>query len=95
MKKKLCALIAAALLCVSLTACGPSNVNESVTGTFSFIQIKGYENLYYDPATRIVYFVSARGDGYHGYGFMSAYYADNGLPYHYDVPTNSLIKIGE
>lgn len=94
MKKKILVLIAAVLLCFSLTACA-TNVSGSTISHAGMVSIEGEDTLYYDPSTRIVYIMFEEYCGNMGYGFMSPYYADNGLPYQYDVATKTLVKIGE
>lgn len=42
----------------------------------------GYRNLYYDEETYIVYYIE--------YHRMSPYYAENGLPYRFNISTNEL-----
>lgn len=94
MKKKILVLIAAVLLCFSLASYG-ANVSSSVANHANMIAIEGKDTLYYDSTTRIVYIMFEEYCGQLGYGFMSPYYADNGLPYQYDVATKTLVKIGE
>ena len=69
--------------------------NETVSkeaGTDALICIGG--KLYYDPMTTIVYFWN--GSSGCDYATMpSPYYAPNGLPYKYDVETNSFEEIKE
>ena len=55
--------------------------------------IPGAKDLYYDTQTKIVYFVFSEAISYQGYGYMSAYYAPNGLPYQYDPFNQELIEI--
>lgn len=54
---------------------------------------KGANDLYYDSQTKVVYFVFSKRSGYAGYGYMSAYYAPNGLPYVYDPFNQELVEI--
>ena len=51
------------------------------------------QDLYYDTNTKIVYILFNECAGYFGYGYMSPYYAPNGMPYVYNVQTNSLEEI--
>lgn len=51
------------------------------------------QDLYYDTNTKIVYILFNEGAGNAGYGYMSPYYAPNGMPYVYNVQTNSLKEI--
>ena len=55
---------------------------EEHTG-YLFEKIKGTECLYYDVNTKIVYVIFNESAPYSGYGYMSVYYAENGLPYKY------------
>ena len=69
--------------------------NETVSkeaGTDALIRIGG--DLYYDPMTKIVYFWNGCSGG-HFATMPSPYYAPNGLPYKYDVESNSFEEIKE
>ena len=55
---------------------------EEHTG-YLFEKIKGTECLYYDVNTQIVYVIFNEVAHSSGYGYMSVYYASNGLPYKY------------
>lgn len=69
--------------------------NETVSkeaGTDALIFIGG--SLYYDPITKIVYFWNGADSGQYA-TMPSPYYAPNGLPYKYDVETNSFEEIKE
>lgn len=91
------------LLLFSLVGCAPRAVNVNVEnseklhsnmiGKNTLIEIGG--GLYYDSATRIVYWWN---------GFLGAvdasttpcpYYAPNGLPYRYNIETNTFEEISE
>ena len=82
--KKIITLMITLVLCASLCACGTK------TG---LIAITGQSNLYYDSNTKIVYFIFNEYLSYQGYGYMSPYYASNGLPYRYDANNQTLIEI--
>lgn len=92
MKKKFMTAIAAALLLVSLTGCygGGSVFAEPAKGTLQ--PVPNRDCLYYDLTTKNVYVMYREFNGNQGYGYMSAYYAPNGLPYLYDISTNSLVE---
>lgn len=93
MKKIIIALLAL-LLCVSLAACGTYEGSKNYPGRTGFVEIIGKRNLYYDPDTKIVYIIfNESSSGYHGYGYMSPYYAPNGLPYLYDANSQVLFEI--
>ncbi len=94
--KKLIALFLALTLCAALTGCGGiSEGSKNYTKHTGLVAIDGHDNLYYDPMTKVVYIIfnEMTGSGNRGYGYMSPYYADNGLPYLYDPSTRALIKI--
>ena len=55
------------------------------------LPVKDSEVLYYDPIESTVYIIFNEYTGYKGYGYMSPYYASNGLPYLYDPQTNQLV----
>ena len=82
MKKKFLIIALFAVLIMSLTACVSkgSKGYESNTG---LVAIPG----------AVVYFVFNESMGYTGYGYMSAYYAPNGLPYLYDPFKQELVEI--
>lgn len=70
--------------------------NETVSkqaGTGALILIGG--GLYYDPVTKIVYFWNGRDGSIKTATMPSPYYAPNGLPYKYNVETNSFEEIRE
>ncbi len=94
--KKIIAFFLTVLLCISLCACAepvtrePSKGIENFAGFFA---IPGKNGLYYDGDTKIVYIIFKECAGYDGYGFMSPYYAPNGLPYLYDASNRVLTEI--
>lgn len=91
MKKKLTAFVLALCLVLVLAGCVPGMKNyESNIG---FVKIENTFNRYYDPKTKIVYIVFNEATGNRGYGYMSPYYAPNGLPYLYDVESGELVEI--
>ena len=76
---------------------GDEGVHVAVSGgeirnRLRFSQIPGQNDLYFDPATGIVYIITHADDCYSGYGYMSPYYASNGLPYVYENGTLTEIK---
>ena len=92
MKKRCLSIALLVVLLLGLTACttkGSKNC-ESNTG---LVPVQGFNDLYYDSQTKIVYFVFNESMGYSGYGYMSAYYAPNGLPYLYDPFNQELVEI--
>ncbi len=92
MKKKFIFMVLFAVLLLGLSSCvseGAKNY-ESHAG---LVAISGSDNLYYDTQTKVVYIVFNECTGYAGYGYMSAYYAPNGLPYLYDTFNCELVEI--
>ena len=89
--KKFLMLIAVFILCISLCSCTQEEINFKTNA--GFIAITGEDNLFYDGDTKIVYIVYRERAGNGGYGFMSPYYAPNGLPYRYDANNQTLIEI--
>lgn len=92
MKKKIIILMFFAVLIMSLTAC-VSNGSKGYESNTGLVAIPGANDLYYDSQTKVVYFVFNESMGYTGYGYMSAYYAPNGLPYLYDPFKRELVEI--
>lgn len=68
---------------------------KDYTRTAGMLPIEGRDNLYYDPKECIVYMIFNEMAGSRGYGYMSPYYASNGLPYLYDPMTNKLVQISD
>lgn len=92
--KKIVALIISLILCISLCACSrPVAGSKNYETTSGLVEITGQNNLYYDSNTKIVYFMFNEHLGNQGYGYMSPYYAPNGLPYRYDANSQTLIEI--
>ena len=101
MKKRLLVGLIGCMLTFSLVGCGESatlNVNvenkEELSGTTlgkgNLIEIGN--NLYYDSATRIVYFWNGYMNGHLSIS-PTAYYSLNGLPYKYNPETNTFEEI--
>lgn len=91
--KKIIALMISLVLCISLCACKPVAGVKNYETTSGLVEITGQNNLYYDSNTKIVYFMFNEYLGNQGYGYMSPYYAPNGLPYCYDANSQTLIEI--
>lgn len=100
MKRNLLILLTVLLLSCSLIGCGgletavvqvnvekEENLHNTVFGKNALIEIGN--GLHYDSATRIVYIMMD--SGYEGY--LSPYYAPNGLPYKYNPETNTFEEI--
>lgn len=96
MKKKLTAFVLALCLVLVLAGCNSNPIVANADyQTHSFlINIQSRDCLYYDPSTSIVYFLlSEHNNSKRGFGYMSPYYAPNGLPYLYDVESGELVEI--
>lgn len=77
-----------ALCCTGCTFSGSKNYTSTTNSRL--IEIANTTDLYYDANTKVVYIIFNEFTGDAGYGYMSPYYADNGLPYLYNTETNSL-----
>lgn len=97
MKKIVSIFLAVLILVFCLSSCGAKESEYiDIEKLFGFVKIQNESNLYYDIDTHIVYFIaSAHYFGYKVYGFMSPYYAPNGLPYAYDIIDYTLVEIDE
>ncbi len=88
------ALVLALATCLTLQACVSRGGNNYGKHT-SFYVVEGKNNLYYDPDTKVVYYMFNECTGYQGYGYMSPYYAPNGYPYLYDANNRKLVEIDQ
>lgn len=95
MQNKIIALILSVFLVFCLTGCKVTYTGSKsyTTNTNGRLQPTMMQDLYYDTNTKIVYILFNEWAGYSGYGYMSPYYASNGMPYVYNVQTNSLEEI--
>ena len=93
MKKFITILIAICLMfCLAgCTVEGSKNYADRTNGRL--IPVPTHQDLYYDTNTNIVYIVFNEYSGKCGYGYMSPYYADNGMPYIYNKTTQTLEEI--
>ena len=95
MKKIL--LFLSLIFVVCLFGCGANGANKAEAGednlTVNFVKIENSKNLYYDDKTQIVYVKWKETIGTAGYGFLSLYYGDNGLPYKYDTQKKELVEL--
>lgn len=92
--KKIAMLVSTICLVFCLTACagkGSKNYTNNTSGRF--VAVPTQTDLYYDTNTKIVYIIFNEYTGNTGYGYMSPYYADNGMPYMYNVELNRLEEI--
>lgn len=100
--KKFLAIIISCVVVLSLMACAPvdNSVNINVEGRdelsgnkfgkSALVEIGDF--LYYDSATRIVYWWNGRMESNWAIA-PSPYYAPNGLPYRYNPETNTFEEI--
>lgn len=95
MRNKIITLILTVFLVFCLAGCGGTfaGSKDYTASTHSRLQPTMMQDLYYDTNTKIVYILFNECAGYSGYGYMSPYYAPNGMPYVYNVQTNSLEEI--
>lgn len=95
MRNKIIALILTVFLIFCLAGCSITSAGSKnyTTRTNSRLKPTMMQDLYYDTNTKIVYILFNECAGYSGYGYMSPYYAPNGMPYVYNVQTNSLEEI--
>lgn len=93
--KKIFTCILTVILCFGLYGCKstPIEVSDSNQSYIGFSIISDEKCLYYCEETKIVYIIFGECGGYDGYGYMSPYYAPNGLPYLYDVNKHTLVEI--
>lgn len=95
MRNKVIALILTVFIVFCLAGCsgtlkGSKDYTKRTSGR---LQPTMMQDLYYDTNTKIVYILFNECAGYSGYGYMSPYYAPNGMPYVYNAQTNSLEEI--
>lgn len=95
MRNKIIALILTVVLVLCLSGCGGTfeGAKDYTKRTNSRLQPTMMQDLYYDTNTKIVYILFNEVAGFSGYGYMSPYYAPNGMPYVYNVETNSIEEI--
>jgi hypothetical protein len=104
MKKRLLVGLIGCMLAFSLVGCeeetsinvnveNTSKLNSVTLGIDSLISIGN--GLWYDSATRIVYWWNGCLDYTRSATTPSPYYAPNGLPYRYNPETNTFKEIGE
>lgn len=96
MRNKIITLILTVFLVLCLSGCCSGTFEGSkdyTKRTGGKLQPTMMQDLYYDTTTKIVYILFNEGAGNAGYGYMSPYYAPNGMPYVYNVQTNSLEEI--
>ena len=95
MRNRIIILMLTVFLVFCLAGCGGTFAGSKgyTERTNGRLQPTMMQDLYYDTNTKIVYILFNEGAGNAGYGYMSPYYAPNGMPYVYNVETNSLEEI--
>ena len=96
MRNKIITLILTVFLVFCLAGCCSGTFEGSkdyTKRTGGKLQPTMMQDLYYDTNTKIVYILFNEFTGFSGYGYMSPYYAPNGMPYVYNVETNSIEEI--
>ena len=93
MRNKIIVLILTVVLVFCTVGCTSTGSKGYTENTDGRLQPTMMQDLYYDTNTKIVYILFNECAGYSGYGYMSPYYAPNGMPYVYNVETNSLEEI--
>lgn len=71
------------LIIIGLSGCVMKGVKNYENNTGRLASVPDEQDLYYDTSTNVVYFIFNEGLSNRGFGYMSAYYAPNGLPYLY------------
>ncbi len=103
MKKLLVILLVLIISILCFTGCvaasgGDDTAAENYKIQSDFDRVPGYENLYYAKTTKIVYWIGGSytfnviGDDYTT-SYMTVWYAENGLPYRYNIMTRQLEMI--
>lgn len=89
MRNKIITLILIVFLIFWMVGCTFTGSKDYVERTNGRLQSTMMQNLYYDTNTKIVYILFNECAGNSGYGYMSPYYAPNGMPYVYNIQNNS------
>lgn len=97
MKKQVSVLMLTLILLIALVGCTYKGSKSYTNRTNGRLIPTIMSDLYYDPNTKIVYILFNENslNIEAGYGYMSAYYAPNGLPYIYNAQTNELEEIAD
>lgn len=91
--KTVICLVALTISLLCLAGCASTGSKDYIKNTNGRLRPTAMQDLYYDTNTKIVYILFNECAGSYGYGYMSPYYAPNGMPYVYNVQTNSLEEI--
>ena len=91
MRNKIIVLILTVVLVLCLSGCSATFAGSKgyTKCTGGRLQPTMMQDLYYDTNTKIVYILFNEWAN----GYMSPYYAPNGVPYVYNVETNSIEEI--
>ena len=81
----ICLILVVIIIMTGCDSMAKGDKNYAEHTGYLFEKIEETECLYYDVNTKIVYIIfnERASAGYQGYGYMSVYYAGNGLPYKY------------
>lgn len=74
MKKLVCTIFIAFCLCLS--GCGKSYKGKASEA--ELIKCPEHDVLYYDPTTKVIYYIFYDTDVHQGFGYMSPYISENG-----------------
>jgi hypothetical protein len=86
--KTIICLVALTISLLCLAGCASTGSKDYIKDTNGRLRPTAMQDLYYDTNTKIVYILFNECTGY-----MSPYYAPNGMPYTYDASTNTLKEI--
>lgn len=93
MRNKIIVLILTVVLVFCTVGCSYTDFKGYTESTDGRLQPTMMQDLYYDTNTKIVYILFNEYAGSSGYGYMSPYYAPNGLPYVYNIQNKNLEEI--
>lgn len=91
--KTVICLVALTLSLLCLAGCASTGSKDYIKDTNGRLRQTAMQDLYYDTNTKIVYILFNECTGYSRRGYMSPYYAPNGMPYTYYASTNTLKEI--
>ena len=91
--KTIICLVALTISLLCLAGCASTGSKDYIKNTNGRLRPPAMQDLYYDTNTKIVYILFNECTGYSRRGYMSPYYAPNGIPYTYDESTNTLKEI--
>lgn len=91
--KTVICLVALTISLLCLAGCVSTGSKDYIKNTNGRLRPTAMQDLYYDTNTKIVYILFNECTGHSRHGYMSSYYAPNGMPYTYDASTNTLKEI--